>query len=249
LFDNSSFSFLQHHLHLSEVTSTNDVAKQLAEENLVKHGYVITTDFQSVGRGQDLNGWEADKGKNILCSLILNPQLAIEYHLYLNLAISLGVYDFIVSHCPTVEVLIKWPNDIYVNQQKIAGILIENTIQGQWIKQCIVGIGININQEKFTNPKAVSLSTVVGQTFDIAESIKQLLAYLEVRYSQLLTGNYQMLWNQYHEVFYQKNRATTFESMDTQFEGIPKGIDHSGRLMVLVNNHIKTFNVKEITWK
>lgn len=246
--DNSSFSFLQHHLHLSEVTSTNDVAKQLVEENFVQQGYVISTDFQSKGRGQEGNGWEAEKGKNILCSLVLYPHLPVEYQVYLNLCVSLAVYDFVQNHCKMAEVFIKWPNDIYVNSQKVAGILIENSIQGMAIKQSIVGIGININQQEFDSEKAVSMSLITEKLYSIENCVEELLHCLEIRYNQLLSGAYSELWTQYHEVFYRRNKSTAFAAGGEHFDGIPIGIDEAGRLLVNINNTIKRFNVKEIRW-
>lgn len=248
MLDNSSFSFLQHHLHLSEVSSTNDVAKQLAEENLVKQGYVITTDYQNMGRGQGASGWESERGKNIICSLVLNSNLSIDFQLYLNIAMCLAVYDFVKEYCPSSEVQIKWPNDIYIKDKKIAGILIENSVQGAVIKQSIVGIGVNINQTEFGSAKASSISAVTGLTYTLQDCIGVLLHHLEYRYHQLLAGAHADLWHQYHEFFYRKNKKTQFNADQICFEGVPKGIDEAGRLVVMVENEMKTFNVKEIAW-
>jgi BirA family biotin operon repressor/biotin-[acetyl-CoA-carboxylase] ligase len=245
---NSSFSFIQHHLHLSEVASTNDLAKQLAEDNLVQQGYVITTDFQTNGRGQESSGWEAERGKNILCSVILNSNLPVDQQVYLNLSVSLAVYDFVKECCPNDDVRIKWPNDIYINNKKVAGILIENTIQGMSIKQSIVGIGINVNQEVFGLTKAISLSLVTGIHYDLNSCIKDLLQFLEERYSQLLEGNAGEPWQQYHEVLYRRNMLTDFKAHNEEFEGVPTGIDEAGRLLVSINEETKVFNVKEIVW-
>ncbi len=246
--DNSSFSLLQHHLHFSEVTSTNNVAKQLLDENLAYQGYVISSDFQSKGRGQEGNRWEAEKGKNILCSLVLHPQLTVEYQVYLNISMCLAVYDFVKKECETAEVRIKWPNDIYVNEQKVAGILIENSVLGMTIKHSIVGVGINMNQLQFFTEKAISLGLVTGKQYSIEESMKGLLQCMELRYDQLLAGAYPQLWEQYHEFFYRRNKATAFAAFDRNFEGMPIGIDDAGRLLVNEDDEIKLFNVKEITW-
>lgn len=248
MLDNSSFSFLQHHLHLSEVSSTNDVAKQLAEENLVKQGYVITADYQNTGRGQAGSGWESERGKNIICSLVLNSNIPIEFQLYLNISMCLAVYDFVKQYCSNADVQIKWPNDVYINDKKVAGILIENSVQGTVIKQSIVGIGVNINQTGFDSHKATSLSAITGLTYKLEECISGLLHHLEHRYHQLLAGAHADLWHQYHEFFYRKNKKTQFNADAVDFEGIPKGIDEAGRLVVLIKNEVKTFNVKEIAW-
>jgi BirA family biotin operon repressor/biotin-[acetyl-CoA-carboxylase] ligase len=225
------------------------VAKQLAEENLVMNGYVITTDFQSKGRGQEQSGWESERGQNIIASVILHPNLAVDKQLYLNISVCLAVYDFVKMYCPDEEVSIKWPNDIYVNDRKISGILIENSVQGTAIKHSIIGIGININQELYHTPKAISLRQVTGMEYKVDDLIKNLLLHLEYRYQQLLAGVYDDLWHQYHEFLYRKNEPTQFKTATEKFEGIPKGIDSAGRLQVLVGNEVKVFNVKEIAWK
>jgi BirA family biotin operon repressor/biotin-[acetyl-CoA-carboxylase] ligase len=232
LLDNSSFSFLQHHLHLSEVSSTNDVAKQLAEENLVKQGYVITTDYQNKGRGQGGSGWESERGKNIICSLVLNSNISIDFQLYLNISMCLAVYDLVKQYCIGADVSIKWPNDVYVNDKKVAGILIENSVQGAVIKQSIVGIGVNINQVEFDSTKATSLSAITGSTYELEECIRVLLHQLEYRYHQLLAGAHADLWHEYHEFFYRRNKKTQFNTDQ----------------VLLVENEVKTFNMKEIAW-
>jgi BirA family biotin operon repressor/biotin-[acetyl-CoA-carboxylase] ligase len=248
LFHNSSFSFAQHHLHLSEVASTNDLARKLAQENLMNHGYIITTDFQSQGRGQENNGWESEKGKNILCSILLNTQLSVEYQIYLNLTVSLAVYDFICKLAAANTVNIKWPNDVYLNNQKVAGVLIENSIQGMVIKQSIIGIGVNINQSVFTSLKATSLHLVTGEIYSIQSCMAEFLASFEYRYNQLLTGQFKVLWDDYHQGFYRKNMNTAFKAANQWFEGIPLGIDQAGRIVVKVKNEEVKFNVKEIVW-
>jgi BirA family biotin operon repressor/biotin-[acetyl-CoA-carboxylase] ligase len=245
---NSSFSFAQHHLHLSEVPSTNDLARQLAEENLVAGGYIITTDFQTKGRGQDTSGWESERGKNILCSMALDANLAVEQQVYLNLCICLGVFDFIRSQVPDEKVNIKWPNDIYLNGSKVSGILIENSVQGKMIKQTIIGIGVNINQQLFANEKATSLAMVTGKEHDIQFCTNNLLSSLEFRFNQLLQGDFVKLREDYHACFYRRNMGTPFKANGEVFEGIPVGIDEAGRLVVKVQNEDRFFNVKEIVW-
>jgi BirA family biotin operon repressor/biotin-[acetyl-CoA-carboxylase] ligase len=138
---------------------------------------------------------------------------------------------------------------VYLNHRKIAGILIENSLQGAVIKQSIIGIGVNINQETFSAPKAVSLKNITGTNYDLEQVVQDLLLHLENRYQQLLSGFFTDLWFQYHEFMYRKNEVTTFLTVTDKFEGIPKGIDHAGRLQVLVGTEVKSFNVKEIAWK
>jgi BirA family biotin operon repressor/biotin-[acetyl-CoA-carboxylase] ligase len=249
LYHNSELSFGHHQLELSEVTSTNDFAKQLAEENLAGHGSFIRADFQTKGRGQELNVWEAEKGKNLLCSLIMLPQqLQADEQVYLNITVCLGVYDMVKHYLPEAAVSIKWPNDIYVGDKKAAGILIENSLQGMQIKQCVAGMGININQISFRHTRAVSLGQVSGMEYDVKECAEVLLDRLDQRYHMLMSGHRDKLWHDYHEVLYRKGVPSFFETEEEQLHGTVKGIDTAGRLLLETGTETRAFHVKQIRW-
>lgn len=246
---NSAYSLGNHVLHLGTVTSTNDLARQLLEEQIIHHGTFIRADMQSKGRGQEHNVWESDKGANLLCSLVLIPDgMKVDRQVHLNISMCLAVRDMVQECCPTHSVCIKWPNDVYVDDHKIAGILIENALQGTSLKHAIVGMGININQQIFRYAKACSLLTVTQQFFDIEDCSKLLLGHLKYRYDQWINLQGETLWNDYHQYLYRKNIASTFEIAGTITEGVVRGIDESGRLLLQVGTDVKVMNVKEITW-
>ncbi len=150
------------------LTSTNSEAVRLLKESGLPEGAVISAGFQSAGRGQKENKWESEEGKNLLISVILFPiNIEPDLQFIISMTISLGICDFLKRHIPASS--IKWPNDIYVNNDKIAGVLIENSIMGSSIEYSIAGIGLNINQEKFTGdaPNPVSLKNITGIDYDI----------------------------------------------------------------------------------
>jgi BirA family biotin operon repressor/biotin-[acetyl-CoA-carboxylase] ligase len=249
LYHNSELSLGHQVLHLSEVTSTNDLAKQLAEEQVIGHGAFVHAGFQQKGRGQELNGWESERNKNLLCSLVLHPPLLqADQQVYLNITICLAVYDMVKHYLAQADVRIKWPNDIYVGERKIAGILIENNLQGMFVKQAIAGMGININQMEFIHTRAVSLAQVSGEGYDLKECIGTLLEFLNQRYHLLLMGKRDKLWNDYHEVLYKKNVPSLFETEQGQIYGTVKGIDLAGRLLLDTGNETRIFHVKQIRW-
>ena len=129
--------------------STNQYAQELLSKSKPVEGTVISAQNQHAGRGQIGSSWEAAPGQNLTLSIILYPQfLAIQHQFQLNQSISLGVRDFIAKYVQK-PVKIKWPNDIYVNEKKIGGILIQNTLSGSSIQSTIAGIGINVNQKHF----------------------------------------------------------------------------------------------------
>lgn len=249
LSQNSAYSLGNHVLHLGEVTSTNDLARQLLDEKIVHHGTFIRADVQSNGRGQEQNVWESERGANLLCSLILIPdEVQVNKQVLLNMGMCLAVRDMVQECCPTHIVSIKWPNDVYVDDQKVSGILIENALQGTLIKHAIVGIGVNINQLVFKYAKACSLSSVTQQTYDIDECCRLLMCHLKFRYDLWVHHQHDTLWNDYHQYLYKKDVVSTFEVAGKIVEGIVKGVDEAGRLLLQVGTDTKVMNVKEIKW-
>ncbi len=152
---------------------------------------------------------ESEKDKNLLISIILNPSAIVPAEQFIiSMTISLGVCDFLMKHVG--EVKIKWPNDIYVRDDKIAGILIENSIAGDKIEHTIAGIGLNINQRVFPSyvPHPVSLSILTGTDHNLEECRKTLLAVLDDRYSQMLSGSEDKIRNDYFSKLYRSMNGT-----------------------------------------
>ncbi|TAL80863.1 MAG: biotin--[acetyl-CoA-carboxylase] ligase, partial [Bacteroidetes bacterium] len=122
--------------------STNIHAALILKNEKVPEGSIVYTNYQSAGRGQIGNKWESENGKNLLISIILFPSMIIPVNqFFISMTLSLGICDFLKRHIPSCS--IKWPNDIYVNNDKIAGILIENSIIDNKIENTIAGIGLN----------------------------------------------------------------------------------------------------------
>lgn len=150
---------------IEECRSTN-----AAIDRSAPHGYALMALTQSAGRGQRGNTWEAEPGKNITLSLMLRPRgLEAVRQFEVSEAVALGVADLLDS-LGVEEVSVKWPNDIYVGNRKICGILIENTLNGRMIERSIAGIGLNVNQTRFLSdaPNPVSLRQLIGREYDLA---------------------------------------------------------------------------------
>jgi BirA family biotin operon repressor/biotin-[acetyl-CoA-carboxylase] ligase len=166
-------------IHLPSIDSTNNYAKEYIAKSSPIDGTVILADEQYAGRGQTGNVWLSEPNKNLTFSLIYHTSflLATE-QFYLNMAVSLGIWSTVSNQLSTVK--IKWPNDIYVNHQKIAGILIENTISGMYLKYSVIGIGLNVNQDTFpTDVPATSLKCLTGQELDRQSVLNKLLNAVE----------------------------------------------------------------------
>ena len=149
--------------HINQCDSTNAYLQRLVAETDAPEGTVVSTSFQTNGRGQLSNMWEAEDGKNILCSILLRPtSLPIKSQFLISQAISVAIVDVLNSYLDGF--FIKWPNDIYYKEDKIAGILIENTLSSAGISTCIIGLGLNVNQQTFRSdaPNPISLFNIIG---------------------------------------------------------------------------------------
>ena len=136
-------------MFINETHSTSTLLRQQYSDEL-PHLYAIRTDFQTAGRGQTGNGWESEKGKNLLVSVLLKyPEIAASEQWRLSMLVAVTLYEAIAQFVPEQMLTIKWPNDIYVGSRKICGILIENSLRGNRLSSSIIGIGLNINQRNF----------------------------------------------------------------------------------------------------
>ncbi len=171
-------------LHFKTLSSTNDKVAELMAQGCGE-GTVAVALKQLRGRGQQGAGWESEEGMNLTFSLALYPTfLPAEYMFYLSKAVSLGVTDYLKKE--NIDALIKWPNDIYVADSKIAGMLIEQSISGEYISQSVVGVGLNVNQKVFTSaPNATSMLLCDGKERDIALALNELLQCILKRYDDL----------------------------------------------------------------
>ena len=235
--------------HLPSCHSTNDIAVEMIQsENTVFEGTVIITDNQTAGRGQRGNTWEASSGENLTFSLILKPNfLKASYQFQLNVAISMGVFDFL-SEFIDENLSVKWSNDIYYKDEKMGGILIENSLQGYQIGHSIIGIGLNINQLKFGNLRATSLRNITQNPlkYDLSEMLKKLLENLEKSYLKIKNDDYESLKTRYLNILYRFQKYHYFKRNGQQFLGKIVGIDETGKLGIETNENVIYFDFKEV---
>ncbi|MCQ2335698.1 MAG: biotin--[acetyl-CoA-carboxylase] ligase [Paludibacteraceae bacterium] len=162
--------------HLDICVSTNKMLlNDLTAGITYPDGYTIYTSFQSDGYGQIGNSWESEDGKNLLFSMIIHPsKIEASGQFFISEAISLAIYEFLSGE--TDNITIKWPNDIYYKDKKISGILIENNLCGAYIKDCVIGVGLNLNQEVFISnaPNPISLTNITGLTYNIADVLNKI---------------------------------------------------------------------------
>lgn len=239
-------------VRLAEVDSTNRFALDwLASKNKPGDGTLVFTPNQTTGRGQIGSPWESEPDKNITASFIFFPRfLAAQNQWRLNEAVSLAVADFLKAVLPVEKkaaVKIKWPNDLWILNRKIGGILIQNSLAGQQIQSSVVGIGLNVNQQNWLSnpPNPTSLSLETGLEFDPELLLADLCKCLEIRYLQLKTGH--DFRAEYLENLYRFNQPTVFETPDgNRFSGKIIGLTNEGRLRIFDGKQERAFDVKQI---
>jgi BirA family biotin operon repressor/biotin-[acetyl-CoA-carboxylase] ligase len=233
-------------IHLESVDSTNNYAANLVQQGNCIHGTVIMADDQFLGKGQRGSNWLSLQGDNLTFSVIIYPdKLAVEQQFYITCFASMGIIDVLSDYGIKAE--IKWPNDIYVNNQKIAGILIENYVQGAAIKASIVGIGLNVN----SYPEGVNATCIRAillnemKPFDL---LLKTLVHLNHWFESMNQGNFNVLFSKYNDMLFMKNRFVEFEDESGKFLGKVIGARDNGLLEISVADEIRLYGIKEVIW-
>lgn len=193
-------------LEVAECGSTNTELSRMALEG-ARHGTVLMARAQSAGRGQRGNSWEAAPGANITLSMLLMPEgMRPAQQFRLSEAVAVGIAEWLQTLLPGEDVGVKWPNDIYVGDRKICGILIENTITSERLIRSVAGIGVNVNQREFLSdaPNPVSLQMLTGRTYDVGalarDMCTRILGLLDADAAELHGRYLSLLWRRsgYH---------------------------------------------------
>lgn len=237
-------------IYLPTCHSTNDTAASLLRDGKVFEGTLVVTSNQTAGRGQRGNQWEAETGKNLTFSLILKPAyLTPNEQFYLNMAVSLGIYEFLNGFFSAEDIKIKWPNDIYYKDKKMGGVLIENVLKKSVIESAVIGIGLNVNQLQFAYPQATSMRLAnpsLTSAYDLEVLLTQLVECLERTYLQLRGGQLEWLQKRYLQQLYWFREKHLFSRDGKRFEGQITGIDATGRLAMEADGTLHYFGLKEI---
>ncbi len=240
-------------IKLNAIDSTNSFLKELAQNSTLEQFTVAVTNNQTSGRGQINNSWKSEPYKNLTFSVFTPLEnVQIKHQAFLNFAVSLAIYDALISlSIPNLS--IKWPNDILSDNLKICGILIETTFLKQRIKNTIIGIGLNVNQEKFSKKlsNASSLKMIMKKNFDLEILMNAIIKRIKSRFSLIEKGNIEKIYEDYHEVLYKKGTPITFfhKEKEFYFMGIIIGVSYVGNLQIkLEDNTILEYGIKEISF-
>lgn len=236
-------------LEFESLASTNEYAQSLLANGTAYEGTLIRADYQTGGKGYSGNAWESETGKNLLMSIILKPGfLHPRRQFFLNQAISIALAETVSEVTYTEGVTIKWPNDIFYDDKKVAGILIENAVQGDQLQHSVIGIGLNVNQEKFSPQlkHVTSMRLMAGKELDIKKVQEVLCEKIEHRYLQLKNNRIEELQKDYIKQLYRVNEESMYQADGKRFNAKIAGLTAEGKLILQVGDGHEVFGFKEV---
>jgi len=238
-------------IRLRETVSTNNYLRELltSSREQLSEGVVVSADFQTKGRGQKGNVWESEDAKNLLFSMLLFPSsIEANQQFVLSKMVSLAVVGVLKEE--TDDICIKWPNDIYWHDKKIAGILIENDLCGSNIQYSVIGIGLNLNQQEFEGdaPNPVSLRQITGKTYDREDVLKRIVKRIYMLYIKLLREELSCFDEEYIAALYRSDGLYKYRAGDEAFMASIVDVMPSGHLVLQTESGRKrTFAFKEVS--
>lgn len=237
-------------IHLQEVVSTNISLREKAEGRAQPEGSVVWADIQVGGRGQVGNTWESEPYKNLTFSVLLYPEvIPANRQFIISQIAALSVKETLDQHTDSIR--IKWPNDIYWQDKKICGMLIENDLAGPGIYLSIIGAGINLNQEYFQSdaPNPVSLTQITGLSYDREEILHQFLSRFYSYYLLLLQEGEEEIRTLYQSALYRNDGFYPYADDNGPFEASIDHVEPTGHLILrLRDNSLRRYAFKEVTY-
>ncbi len=237
-------------IKLNAIDSTNSYLKELVLKKELDNYTVAVAKHQTSGRGQMGTNWISEYDKNLTFSMLVRfDGFGVRHQFYSSMAVALGVLEVLKSQVEN-NIFIKWPNDILAEDDKVAGILIENSLTGSEIKHSIVGVGLNVNQELFPNDigNVSSLKLLSGKNIKNDELLVKLIQSITKYMKFVVNIEFNHLKNEYLKNLYKFNETTFFiDKLNKKFEGKIIDVEESGRLLVkTTSDEIRKFSLKEI---
>ena len=237
-------------IELQETDSTNSYLSAQCDVHEMQNLSCVFSAFQRKGRGQRGNFWESEAGSNLLFSFVYYPTyLDARLQFVLSQATALSLYDVLSEY--TEGISVKWPNDIYWNDKKICGTLIENDLTGIHISRSISGTGVNLNQEKFVSnaPNPVSLLQITGKRYDRYEILHQIMDRVSAYYGLIDKGDYDILARKYRKALYRRDGFFPYADANGTFRARIVGVEASGKLLLEdEDNCMREYMFKEVSF-
>ena len=238
-------------LFLEQCDSTNrELWRMLEAGKDFREGFAVHTGYQSAGRGQGSASWVSEAGKNLLCSVLLKPHfLPPAKQFLINKCLALAIRETLSQIDTLHNFTIKWPNDIYAENQKVAGTLIENRIMGNTLELCVAGIGININQQNFPPeiPNPGSLAILNQKEYNTKQCLENLLESIMKHYSLLKKNQVESIDQAYLNHLLGYKKEMNYMSQGKVFRACIQGVNEHGKLILVdEKNNTREFGLKEV---
>ena len=237
-------------IKLDAIDSTNNYLKKMILHEGINDYTVVTAKFQTEGKGQLGTKWESEHSKNLICSVYKkNINIKVQDQFVISALVSLALVKTL-RKINLSNLHIKWPNDIMSDNKKICGILIENIVMENYIKDIVIGIGLNVNQTIFNNlPNATSIKNLIGTTCSIDEILEDLVRNLEYYFNKLDKSSINSIFKKYEDALFRINKPSTFKNLKGEvFSGYIKGVSRLGKLNVMLEDSlVKSYALKEIS--
>ena len=235
-------------IKLDTTDSTNDYLRHYTPAE-GEEMTVAVSRYQTAGRGQGGNKWESEAGKNLLFSILTHPvDVPARRQFVLSMAAALALRDVLAAF--TSGITLKWPNDVYWNDLKISGTLIETRLSGESITACITGTGVNVNQRVFRSdaPNPVSLANITGRETDIDRLLADIMSAFCKYYDKACRHEYAYISDCYHAALYRRTGVYEYEDAHGSFAAETVGVDESGRLLLrrADDGNVKAYGFKEV---
>ena len=237
-------------VRLASVDSTNNFLKHYRPV-CPKEMTLVTAEFQTAGRGQAGHVWESEAGSNLLFSLKCHPRgVEAPRQFVLSQAIALAVCETLSGYAEGFS--IKWPNDIYWHDRKVCGMLIENALQGKCIEECVVGVGLNVNQAEFRGdaPNPVSLRQITGMVHETVFILAGIVRRFKENFRAVGTGGEDGIARRYAERLYRRAGFHAYEDGGGIFEAEIRGVEPSGHLLLADREgRLRRYAFKEVRFR
>lgn len=237
-------------IKLDAIDSTNNYLKKIILNEGINDYTVVTAKFQTQGKGQLGTEWESEHSKNLICSVYKKEiNIKVQDQFVISALVSLALIKTL-RKVNLSNMHIKWPNDIMSDNKKICGILIENIVKENYIKDTVIGIGLNVNQTIFNNlPNAASIKNLIGTTCSIDEILKDLVKNIKYCFNELDKSSINSIFEKYEDALFRINKPSTFKNSKGEvFSGYIKGVSRLGKLSVMLeDNLVESYDLKEIS--
>lgn len=234
--------------HIASTDSTNRLIRELNQTLPLQHGHCLYADFQTAGKGQAGNSWESAAGANLLFSVWLETrQFPVMEQFLLSEVVAVSIVDVLRRYLPDVE--LKWPNDIYVGNKKLGGILIETTIQKGVMTNAVVGVGLNVNQQEFLSdaPNPISMSQLLHHELDRESLLAELVAAMAIAVHDFTIEQSCEWQTRYASLLFWREGMHRFVDKNGEFRAKIAKVLPNGQLILETDAHeTRSYFLKEV---